>query len=728
MFTDEGLGRDKAYQISLTPYDSVTVTDRSFGNRQVEVFITRGPYTQPSANFEKTLVTSSLGQTFAPTDPVASGYSGPTTAFRKFKISADSYVLAYVGGLADLFIDDVMYATRTTPSANVKGLQITVDNDFYPGGGLNQPSLSGRMALWGPFNATDIETVYHAATDSAPNGSWKYDLPAQLNKGINNGMPNGNFLGIRHLATDRPVVVNGNGRINGYKIVSDTRNNGSSQAAPGWNDAVNGDLEDNPIYMINSDMFSASSVHQTTPNDDNDWAIDISGVTVAWPAYRGVGSVLIQDYNNVVSIDPLVASDAHAEFSLDFQLVDPNPLLPMPLRDSRFYLENSKVKVYDYKQVGGWVDRTDGPGISSWHTKFSNSFIHANDDSLKVQAPFYKSENNTIAQGNAGNAVGFAYGFINSSASGSIIDSTYVHRAIVKDSGNGFGLVAMRIIPNTDWLRYKKFAEVTVSNLFVPGFNDGTAELNQVETANKLLVGPSARGFAPPQPATPQNYEFSVGDINTQDGWNITPNTTAPSYFVIADTRPSGVWPVQPTQDTQGSWTFSPTQIKLDNKSTVTVTQSPAPPTHQISLYKGGTVETIPRPKLHRSSKILLNRNGVIGPSPIRLVHTDLVQAATYGATAGEESFIVSNVANGRVEKKIGDSWVNVSEAITTSSPSELIALMSRRVISSTDEIRWVPSTEDSTKATAEAFAIFGWNKQDGLVSDRASVISFEHA
>jgi hypothetical protein len=85
-------------------------------------------------------------------------------------------------------------------------------------------------------------------------------------------------------------------------------------------------------------------------------------------------------------------------------------------------------------------------------------------------------------------------------------------------------------------------------------------------------------------------------------------------------------------------------------------------------------------------------------------------------------------VANGRVEKKFGDSWFNVSEAITTSNLSEVIANMKRRIISSTDEIRWVPSTEDSTKATAEAFAIFGWNKQDGLVSDRASVISFEHA
>jgi hypothetical protein len=144
-----------------------------------------------------------------------------------------------------------------------------------------------------------------------------------------------------------------------------------------------------------------------------------------------------------------------------------------------------------------------------------------------------------------------------------------------------------------------------------------------------------------------------------------------------------------------------------------------------INLYqKPGKL--IRRPKLHRSSKIYLNRDGFIGPNPIRLVYSDLVAAASYGASAGEESFVVSGVANGSVEKKIGDSWVNVSEAPRSSNPFELLALLQRRLISPTDEIRWVPAAEDSSKATAEAFSIFGWNGKDILSSDKACVISFE--
>ena len=106
-------------------------------------------------------------------------------------------------------------------------------------------------------------------------------------------------------------------------------------------------------------------------------------------------------------------------------------------------------------------------------------------------------------------------------------------------------------------------------------------------------------------------------------------------------------------------------------------------------------------------------------------MYSDLVQAASYGTTAGEESYVVSGVANGSVEKKIGDSWVNVSEPPKSSNPFELLALLQRRLISPTDEIRWVPAAQ-ATKVTAEAFSIFGWNGKDKLSSDKASVISFE--
>ena len=396
-----------------------------------------------------------------------------------------------------------------------------------------------------------------------------------------------------------------------------------------------------------------------------------------------------------------------------------------------------------YRQVGGWVDQADGPAIGGLHSEMTNSFIHANDDSVKVQAAFVSLEDNTVLQGNAGNAVGFAYGFLNGNPYGAEVDSVYAHRIVTKNAGNGYGVVAMRIVPSNLYTYTDRFGEkISVSNIYVPAFNKlHVGSMNSVFRASVMEIGNESRGFGPTvNPNTP-NYTFQIGGIDASKGWQIDAKHMLAGNNSIVRWNIDGM-PVpnpRPTHDTKGQWnlnsspkfrlygTYPDKPYRRLSQTQVTVTQNP----HwgPIKLYQTPTeAKTKKRPKLHRSSKIYLNRDGFIGPNPIRLVHSDLVQAASYGATAGEESFIVSNVANGSVEKKIGDSWVNVSEAITTSSPSELIALMSRRVISSTDEIRWVPSAEDSTKTKAEAFAIFGLNQQDGLVSDRASVISFEHA
>ena len=44
-----------------------------------------------------------------------------------------------------------------------------------------------------------------------------------------------------------------------------------------------------------------------------------------------------------------------------------------------------------YRQAGGWVDQADGPAIAGWYSEMTNSFIHANDDSVKVQAAFVRA-------------------------------------------------------------------------------------------------------------------------------------------------------------------------------------------------------------------------------------------------------------------------------------------------------------------------------------------------
>ena len=694
-------GGASAFQISVTPYDT-NQQDHKFGNRQAQVFISRydgerTTYT-PDVPWGNTIKTSDLG--------TPQEVHSPRTKWRKFKEANGKYAVAYVGGLANVILDTNINATSTSPTTpGQKPLQITVDTDFSPGVGYNAYNLSTRMAVWSGLEETAASTIVQSGNNQQA-GATVY--PA--------GLPSRHQ--IVSLATDQPVVVNGTGRISGYETISYY-----------GEQSIYTNLRNNsdPFYFINSDLLAITSVHQTDNSNATDWAVDVSGITTAWGAHRGDGSVFLQDYNGVAYVE-----GPQSDQTIAFQT------------GGRAAFENSKTKIYDFKQSGNWVDQSDGPKIASWHSQITNSFIHSNDDSIKVQAPYFHAKNNTILQGNAGNAVGYAYGFINSSASGSVVDYPYIHRVY---NNNGFGLVAMRILPNQTWQRYNKFEGITVSNLFVPSFNKAGTDggfMNTVALANVLLVGVEARGFANAVNQGDPSFEFQVGGVDTSQGWNVVAKThlkQQASQFYLGDTPNSPYHSFsQPAKAADGTWTFSKSKMTLlkydqttkkytptaqPNPTTATVTQNTS--IGQIKLYQK-TVQLIRRPKLHRSSKIYLNRDGAIGPNPIRLVYSDLVQAASYGATAGEESFIVSNVANGRVEKKIGDSWFNVSEAITTSSPSELIALMSRRVISSTDEIRWVPSTEDSTKATAEAFAIFGWTKQDRLVSDRASVISFEHA
>ena len=682
------------FQISITPADDGTV--RGFGSRQAQVFIADPQAANtPSSLQTHQIDASTLDSTWQ-------------TGWRVFKEANQStYAVAYVGGLANYMLTNNLNATSTLQTdLDTSGVDVLVTGNLDVVAGNKANNLSSRMAIWGGMDKTTAENIVNTANAAAA-GSYQTNLPV--------GLPADDYI-IKTLATDRKVVVRGNGRIDGYDIVESYTNKS--------------DARNHATYYINSDMLTASSVYQTTDNDPNDWAVDVSGVTVGWPAYRGYGPVLLQDFNHTALVQ-----DVSGELEIDIAPTD-----------TRFKFLHSKARLYDYKQAGGWVDQADGPGISAWHSEINNSFIHANDDSVKIQANFIEATCNTVLQGNAGNAVGYAYGFINDGPTVSNANRVYVHRAVNKAS-NGYGLSAMRIVPSPEWTWTNKWATTTVTNVYVPSFARESSGpfMNSVYLASSVDIGAEIRGFGPTVAPNTPNFDFFVGAINTFDRWDIEArqNLQYPASIarILPKSQPqftherkdSGDWqlPQSPNFPKLQLWTTNEQgeRVRSTTYATIKPYERSDPGnkgTKPIELYVENNDPRRQRPKLHRSSKITLNREGAIGPSHIRLVHSDLVQAASYGATAGEELFVVTMVANGHIEKKIGDSYHNVSDAPTSSNPFELLALLERRLISPSDEIRWVPSAEDSSKVTVEAFSIIGWNSKDKLASDTASVIGFE--
>ena len=53
---------------------------------------------------------------------------------------------------------------------------------------------------------------------------------------------------------------------------------------------------------------------------------------------------------------------------------------------------------------------------------------------------------------------------------------------------------------------------------------------------------------------------------------------------------------------------------------------------------------------------------------------------------------------------------LDVSTPPRSSNPFELLALLQRRIIKPTDEIRWVPDAKDKGEVSTEAFELIGWN------------------
>jgi hypothetical protein len=140
--------------------------------------------------------------------------------------------------------------------------------------------------------------------------------------------------------------------------------------------------------------------------------------------------------------------------------------------------------------------------------------------------------------------------------------------------------------------------------------------------------------------------------------------------------------------------------------------------TPTIAPLPTATPKMPPRPVLRPVTTLVLD--GPIGPSPVVLSAAEVSIAAVNGRP--DLSFVVSAVASGRVEKWTGTDWIDISTLPATSSPSVLLQQLQRRLVTPTDQLRWVPPADASGEQVA--FALVGWSGEQA--SATASTVTIE--
>ena len=673
----------EAIQFSLIPKDSA-----SYGWRQIQVFISWD-------NGHVDTNTSDFSQIINTKNPTSLEHI--KTKWMAFEEgTSGTFRVGYVGGLANLLLTNQwntpvdIHGSPLAPRSNLKPIQITIDsnNPLTVELGPGSTNLSSRVTINDKIFSSwpEVRTFLQQ-----PGLQTSHTIPTGLDSKYQTFS----------LSTDYKFVVNGGGLISGIETVEyyDTSHatlRSKSQTPYRYT---------NPFYMVDSDLLAISSVHSGA----DEFAVEVSSITAAWPARRGQGPVLLQDFNNI--------SNVHHAHDGSLQLWTPNALF-----QEKF--ENSPVKIADYKQVGGWSDQTDGPKLASKGSYLIESFIHANDDSVKVQAKNFNAADITVLQGGIGNLVGFAYGFINGGIDESWVHNIYAHRLINDSSYNPWGLVSMRVGPSPYWLYdgvYGSSANeskepVNVEALYVPQPTLAGIELNQVGNGAVLQISPTPRGFGPETstlPLSTQTFNLTVSNINVYNDMYIVPKMApSPNKVWLNGADNGGNGQITASEDSLHNWSWNPAVqfplYKAASGGEVIVTSGA-----EINLNINSLSTVIDRPKLHRSSKIILRgKNGTMGPDPVTLTYSSLVGATVEDSVAGKtNTFVVSNVASGYVEKKRSDgSWVDVSTPPKTSNPRALLQLLQNRMITPSDEIRWVPGTANEGKASAEAFSLYGWD------------------
>ena len=538
-----------------------------------------------------------------------------TTAYTQWRAIYDqdgqTVKLAYFGGLANyMYLNGITNPGNS--SGYGKDVQITIDADYQTGSGAGSYNLSSEVAVlkgvpgspdkvftakealdladtlnaqtyWGKGYDTKSVTDTNLKSGATPNPAPVSYLdankltPPEVFAAIDPSLqtwktPNGGpspVWDFYTMTTTGRVSINGSGEISGYGVQGtynwvgsnppltyysmwvkpDCYVNGCEYANLGDNYGASPGNYVDPLYRISAGFLTANSTHVSS-NVDNDAAIDLAGPTVSWGLRQGFGAVRLNVAPNYIGSQGIEikqgvpGGDPAAANTIKI-------VVPFASPNTQAAFQDSPVKIYDFKQLASWINQADGP---SWQGKGSimeHSFIHAADDSVKMEGLNSFAYRTTVLQGGSGAAAGNGYSLVNGGTN-TVVDGLFVHRIVHGPLGFDYdrGVVSVQINPNTS-LHYQEDPNynITVKDLYVPSLRAGwlsPVDMNLVQYGVTMTAGNIIRGFAGAPyvfDGTP-NYD-SFTNIQINDRIRIQPRLRQGDVFWLYG-EPSGVGILKP--------------------------------------------------------------------------------------------------------------------------------------------------------------------------------------
>ena len=257
------------------------------------------------------------------------------------------------------------------------------------------------------------------------------------------------------------ITVRGYGRVNGqtmmrrflFKGVPVWNPKGGAGGAGGaalnsYGSVVSGfktiaDAEPHSRWRVMSGLLELSSA-AAVPSAAHPFAIDIHGISVAWGAKRGDGSLRLQF-----------------------------PRVPLDGASDTVASSNQPARLYDVKTPGTWVGASDGPRVTADGSTFAFVYLQHADDNLKIDSSRGDYHHLTLIQGNIGSAIElgtYGIGLRNNAVVDTRVDGVAIHRITQDPGGQDDQLGSVLGSRTCPW--GITFKNISVSNVHVHKLGD----------------------------------------------------------------------------------------------------------------------------------------------------------------------------------------------------------------------------------------------------------------